>query len=63
MPDQSPPADGDQSIPTTAKKLAEQTIDTASSVAELAVDIPVETAKALLDTAEKLVAKLKDVLD
>lgn len=53
----------DPGVADTAKKLAEQTIDAAGSVVELAKDIPVDTAKLLLSQAKKLVSKLEDVLD
>lgn len=55
----------DQAAPgvaDTAKNLAEQAIDTASAVVDLAVDIPVEGARLLLSKTEALAAKLRSVL-
>lgn len=62
MTDQSPPADASPTAGQTAKKLADQTIDTAGSLVDLAVALPVETAKLTLSTLKKLVTKLEEVL-
>lgn len=68
MTDQSPPADPAHSAEPngageTAQKLASQAIDVVGQVAKLAVDIPVDSAKALLAETKKLVERLEKVLD
>lgn len=46
----------------TAKKLANQTIDVAEDLGQLAVDIPVDTAKLLLSKLKALVEKVEKVV-
>lgn len=57
MTDQSPATASE-----TADKLARQAISAVGNVAELAVDIPKDTAKLVLAEAKKLVTKLESIV-
>ena len=59
--DPTPPAD-DSGVADTAKKLADQAIDAVHEVGDLAVSIPVDTAKVLLSKIEQLAAKLRETI-
>lgn len=57
-PNQQP----DPGVADTAKDLATQAIDAVDGVVDLAVSVPVDTAKLLLSKIEKLASALRDVL-
>jgi hypothetical protein len=56
------PEPGSPGAADTAKKLADQTIDLLGDAAQLAKDIPTDTAKLLLRTLKDAVSKLEDVV-
>lgn len=68
MADQTPPVDPQVGSPPvgaqeTAQKLAHQAIDVVGQVAKLAVDVPKDSAKALLVETKKLVARLEKIVE
>lgn len=63
MADPTPTPPADPSVADTAKKLADQAIDAADAVVDLAVDIPKDTARLLASKLRGLLSAVESHLD